>query len=182
MSDETFTPNIFVNQSISFDAVEKVIDRLKTKKAVGIDLIPNEVLKSHDVKMILYTYFTKFFEFNKIPTLWLKSLIKPIPKSSCKDPLVPLNYRAISLLSCIYKVYSGILNNRLVLYFEDLNWFADEQNGFRNNRSCQDHNYILNSIVENRQSEKWHTYAAFVDMQTAFDWLERLAHVEITYE
>ena len=38
---------------------------------------------------------------------------------------------AISPLSCIYKVYSGILNNRLVLYFEDLNWFADEQNGFR---------------------------------------------------
>ena len=108
MSDENFTPDIFVNQSISFDEVEKVIDSLKTKEAVGIDLIPNEVLKSHDVKMILYIYFNKLFEFNKIPTLWLKSLIKPIPKISRKDPLVPLNYRAISLLSCIYKVYSGL--------------------------------------------------------------------------
>ena len=81
---------------------------------------------------------------------------------------------AISPLSCIYKVYSGILNNRLVLYFEDLNWFADEQNGFRKkNRSRQDHAYILNSIVKNRQSENLHTYAAFVDMQKAFDWLDR---------
>ena len=35
MSDENFTPNVFVNQSISFDEVEKVIDRLKTKKLSG---------------------------------------------------------------------------------------------------------------------------------------------------
>ena len=31
MFDENFTPNIIVNQSISFDEVEKVIDLLKTK-------------------------------------------------------------------------------------------------------------------------------------------------------
>ena len=65
------------------------------------------------------------------------------------------------------------MNNRLVLYFEDLNWFADERNGFRKNRSCQDHAYILNSIVKNRQSENLHTYVAFVDIQKAFDWLDR---------
>ena len=35
MSDENFTPNIFLNQSISFDEVEKVIDRSKTKKLSG---------------------------------------------------------------------------------------------------------------------------------------------------
>ena len=141
------------------------------QKAVGINLIPNEVLKSQDVKMILYTYFNKLFEFNKIPTFWLKSLIKPIQKSSCKYPLVPLNYRAIGLLPCIYKVYSGILN-RLVLYFEDLNWFVDEQNGFRKNRSCQDHAYILNSTVNNRQSAK-STYICSFCRYAKCIWLAR---------
>ncbi len=33
-----------------------------------------------------------------LPTMWLKSVINPIPKGSNKDIFVPLNYRGISLL------------------------------------------------------------------------------------
>ena len=65
-----------------------------------------------------------------------KSYNKPIPKRSNKNPYVPLNYRGISLISSVAKTYFSLLNNRIVHYCNELELFADEQNGFRPGRSC----------------------------------------------
>ncbi len=159
--------------AISYDETEKITNNLKAKKAIGIDKIPNEILKINDVKYVMHKMFNAFFNTSMLPSIWLKALIVPVPKSSTKDPYIPLNYRGISLLSCVYKAYSGILNNRIKTYMEDRNWFVEEQNGFRKGRSCQDHIYTLSSIIRNRQNEKKHTYAAFIDFQKAFEWIDR---------
>ena len=50
---------------------------------------------------------------------------------------------------------------------------VDEQNGFRAGRSCQDHIYVLSSIIRNRKSEGKDTFCAFVDFKKAFDWVPR---------
>ena len=60
-----------------------------------------------------------------------KAIITPVPKNSMKDPHVPTEYRGVSLLSHIGKIYSQILNNRVVSYCEEIDLFCDEQNGFR---------------------------------------------------
>ncbi len=52
------------------------------------------------------------------------------PTSVTKDPDIPLHYRGNSLLPCVCKGYSSILNKRIALYCEELNIFADEFNGF----------------------------------------------------
>ncbi len=77
--------------------------------------------------VILYKLFSKFFLSAILPTVWLKAIITPIPKSSSKDPYVPLNYRGISLLSCVGKVFSGIINVRVVNYCEENGIYEDEQ-------------------------------------------------------
>ncbi len=84
-----------------------------------------------------------------------------------------LNYRCISLLSCIYKVYSGIINARIVKYLEDLDWFVTEQGRFRKGRSCQDPTFSLTFIIRNRHAQHLPTFVAFVDMQQAFDLVDR---------
>ncbi len=61
----------------------------------------------------------------------------------------------------------------MVKYLEDLDWFVDEQDGFRKGRSSQDEFCRLTSIIRNRQAKKLPTFAAFVDMQKAFDWVDR---------
>ena len=43
--------NIFLNDRISYDEVEKVISKLKNNKACGIDNISNEVLKNKNINM-----------------------------------------------------------------------------------------------------------------------------------
>ena len=103
-----------------------------------------------------------------MPTSSLRSLIKPIPKGAGKDPYIPMNYRGIS---CVGKLYSAVLNDRLVEYLELFNLIADEQNGFRKDGSCEDHVFVLDYVVKNRLNNGQSTYVAFVDMAKAFDWV-----------
>ena len=173
MEREGYMPNPFINRDISEYELDRIVAKLKNKKAMGIDGIPNEIIKCSGVKRLLILYFNICFNMGMIPSLWLKAIIVPIPKSATKDPYVPLNYRGISLLSCVYKLYSGVLNDRIVNYLEDLGFFVEEQNGFRRKRSCQDHLFCITSVIRNRLYNRKPTFAAFVDMQKAFDWIDR---------
>ena len=173
MTAGDYEMNQEINIDISYDEVEKIIGNLKYKKAVGFDGIPNEALKQPEVVRLLYIFFNKCFNLFTLPTIWLKAVISPIPKSSSKDPNIPLSYTGISLLSCSCKVYSGIINNRIVEYFALLELFADEQNGFRKHRSCIDHIFSLTSIIRNRIDQGLSTFCCFIDMKKAFDWVDR---------
>ncbi len=50
-----------------------------------------------------------------LSSMWLKSVINPIPKGSNKDPFVPLNYRGIRLSSCVSKVFCGFINKKITV-------------------------------------------------------------------
>ena len=161
------------NCPFTLEEIDKICRKMKPGKAVGIDVIPNEVLQHEGIRELLLTFINMCYISNVIPSVWRTSIISPIPKSSSKDPCVPLNYRGISLLSCLYKMYTSLLNMRLANYCEGGGYLADEQNGFRSGRSCQDHIYTLSSIIKNRKSEGNDTYCAFVDFKKAFDWVPR---------
>ena len=50
---------------------------------------------------------------------------------------------------------------------------VDEQSGFREGRSCQDHVDVFSSIIRNRNIQNLSTHAAFVDFEKSFDWVDR---------
>ena len=153
--------------------VARALMNAKLKKAVGIDNLPNEILRNVNTIEMLHVLFSKIFETGVTPSIWKISIIKPIPKNSLIDPRLPLQYRGISLLSTVYKIFSSILNVRITKCAEEQGLFADEQNGFRKERSCLDHIYSLCSIIRNRKICGKPTYAAFVDMEKAFDRVNR---------
>ena len=99
--------------------------------------------------------------------------ITPVPKSAMKDPHVPINNHGISLLSCVGKMYSSFLSNRMLSYCELCNIIVDEQNGFRKNRSCNDHIFSLSSIIRNRLNNGEPTFAVFLDGEKTFDKVDR---------
>ncbi len=53
------------------------------------------------------------------------------------------------ILLCVSKVFTGIINNRIVCYCEENNVYEEEQNGFRKKRSCEDHIFTLTSMLIN---------------------------------
>ncbi len=75
------------------------------------------------LKSLLSVYLDVCFNLVSIPSLWLKAISVPIPKSASKRPCVPLNYRGVSLFYCVYKVYSAILNISVTGYLEDIDFF-----------------------------------------------------------
>ncbi len=149
------------------------MSKLKNNKAPGIDKIPNGVLKSTAVKNCLLKLYQYYFDTGIFPSCWNKAVIKPIPKSKTKDPRVPLNYRGINLLSNIYKAYSSIINRRLSQYLETNDLLDDVQNGFRKDRNCLDHIYVLYSIIRNRKNKSLDTFVSYIDFYKCFDVIDR---------
>ena len=125
MLDPLYVQNDFLNAPISRQEIEKVIYKAKNNKSCGFDKIPYEVLKFTTVIDVLHSLFQFCLDTGKIPSIWRNAMILPIPKDATKDPRVPLNYRGISRLPCISKLYSSFLNNRLLPYLEANDMLVD---------------------------------------------------------
>ena len=158
---------------ISVFEVKKVIDAAKCGKAHGIDNIPADVLKNSSSISFIHSLFNVCFKTGKIPSIWSKNIINPIPKSSTGDNRDPLSYRGITLACSVYKLYASVLNNRLNEWAEENNVIVNEQNGFRKERSTIDHVISLTSILDTRKDSKLSTFCAFIDFRKAYDTIHR---------
>ena len=131
------------------------------------------MLKAQPVIDYLHSLFNLCLDSGLIPSIWRKAIITPLPKDNTKDPRIPLHYRRISLLCAVSKLYSSVLNNRLLSYLENNGLLVDEQNGFRSDRSCQDHVFTACTIIKDRLAQKKSTFSTFIDLQKAFDYVDR---------
>ena len=163
----------FLDNDISFDEVYKVVMNAKNGKSPGVDFIQSELCKNYIVICTLTKLFDLCFKSGKIPNTWNKGIITPIPKCSTTDPRDPLSYRGITLAPCAYKLYCGILNNRLTEWLDEREIISDEQNGFIKGRSTIDHISTLTSIIETRKKCKLSTFVAFIDFKKAYDSIDR---------
>ena len=82
-------------------------------------------------------------------------------------------YRGITLTSCVYKIFCGVLNNRLQSWCEVYNKISDEQNGFRPGRNTVDQLFSVSTIVETRKIRRLSTFVSFIDFRKAYDRIPR---------
>ena len=89
---------------------------LKNNKSPGLDNVLNEMIRPFvsTYPDILLKLFNSTLHNNSISPDWLLSLINAIHKKGEKDD--PNNYRGISVMSCIGKLFLTILNNRLTKF------------------------------------------------------------------
>ena len=83
-----------------------------------------------------------------------KNLLLPKPG---KDKTIPFNYRPITLLEPIAKVFEKIINARLRTHLEDTHQFNKNQYRFRAGRSIQDVIFYTSAFIKktpyNKQPE-----------------------------
>ena len=161
-----------LNKPITLSEVKPQCEKSKANKAVGMDDIANELMKHERVIQLIFKLFQKIFDTRLLPEIWRKAIIYPIPKES-GHLTDPLKYRGLALQCCLYKLLSGLINDRVTCYFDKMEMLCDEQNGFRRHRSCQHHIFNLTSVVRNRICNGEQTYCAFVDFRKAFDVINR---------
>lgn len=166
--------NELLDSPITEQEVQKVVKLLSAKKACGLDGIPNEVLKLPLCVGVLTRLFEACFKSGILPNIWKRCVIYPIGKGLSTISTEPLSHRGLALQSCVYKLYSLILNRRLTSFFEDENILHDTQNGFRKDRSCIDHIFTLTETIRmNLPNNDSNVYACFVDLRKAFPSVNR---------
>ena len=125
-----------LNDPITESEIILSINLLKQNKSSGSDCIINEYIisTSHIMVPIYVKLFNDILESGNIPSDWVSGSIIPIYKNK-GSKTDPENYRPVTLLSCLGKLFTCILNNRLSKYMEDNNLLSETQSGFRKDYS-----------------------------------------------
>ena len=117
----------------------------------------------------LYTcLFNAVLDSGILPDAWLIGKIQPIFKNK-GDPLLPENYRPITLLSCLGKLFTSILNNRLTSFLDENEMLSETHTGFRKAYSTWDKIFSLHCLRELLKAQKKKLFCCFIDFSRAFD-------------
>lgn len=150
--------------------VEEAIRQMKENKAPGPDEITSDVIKTGGEETIrqLTDLYNKILQEKKVPIKWKEAKIILLHKKDDKTDIK--NYRPISLLSHMYKIFTKVIQNRIKGTL-DRNQ-PREQAGFRGGFSTTDHLQSVNQLIEKSNEYQLNLCLGFVDYQKAFDSIE----------
>ena len=160
---ETLTP-------ITTGEIKAYLKKCKSSSAPGLDGIRYGVLKQANDKVYeaLAQICNACMATGYYPKLWKKAEGIMIPKPG-KDGKMPGNYRPISLLSCMGKLFEKTLAGRIRNFLEKEKFFNKWQNGFRSKRIAMEHVFRLVEETQLGFTKKWKGGAIFIDVEKAFD-------------
>ena len=150
--------------------VKKVIVNLDSSKASGPDCIPVMVLKNCEPELsyILAKLFNMCLKWSCFPDCWKVLSVVPVFKN-VGERSTAKNYRRVSLLSVVIKVFEKLVNNRIVDYLENCGLFSYFQYGFRSSRSTADLLTVLFHRIARAFNRFGATGAVALDICKAFD-------------
>ena len=199
---EKVIPKLTKTQEEALDGeitIEELVDAiftLKSNKAAGKDNMlnddllelldtskPSENWKNVEILTFLHKMMQKLWETEKVPENFKETTLRPFLKNEDKDPTNPRNYRPVSLLNVLMKVYEHIIKVRLTKYLDEINYFSSAQAAYRKGRCTGDHILVIQEIFfyyrykRGRQGvteEKKPFYLELMDLVKAFDTTPRL--------
>ena len=145
----------------------------KNNKSSGTDHLCAELFKSsfNIISPFLLKLYNRLFANGEYPRLWGEGIIVPIFKGG--NPDEPGNYRGITLINIMGKIYSQILLNRLSKWADKEDKILDNQFGFQKGKSTVDCIFTFYSIIAKTLSAGEKLYCVFIDYEKAFDKVNR---------
>lgn len=153
--------------------VSKAINSLKNTNTVDCFNINTNMLKLtvDFLSPILTHLFNRCFTEGIFPEPLKIAKVTPVFKKGAKDN--PENYRPITIIPMIGKVFEVIIKGRLCSFFEGRGLLCPEQFGFRSGRStCDAVSALVGGVVEGFEGGML-TAALLYDLRKAFDCLCR---------
>uniref|UniRef100_A0A0P4VRG8 Reverse transcriptase domain-containing protein n=1 Tax=Scylla olivacea TaxID=85551 RepID=A0A0P4VRG8_SCYOL len=158
-----------LDEQISVAEVQQQIKRMHPDKSCGPDGLPPGVFSLLPAQWVLaiVTLFNNVFLFGSYPCSWIKAKVFTIFKKG--DRHNPHNYRGISILNSLAKLFDMVLCERLSHWFRPLR----EQAGAQRGRGCIEHIVTLRLLVDTARRKKEKLFVMFVDFSKAYDLIPR---------
>ena len=151
---------------------------LDSSKASGPDSIPVTVLRhcAPELSSIFSKVFNLCLKTSTFPVCWKQAIVVPVPKKG--DLTDAANYRPISLLSIVGKIFERILNDQIWKHLEAFKLLSDVQFGFRHQRSSADLLALLTEHISKVLDKRGESRSVALDISKAFDrvWHGGLLH------
>lgn len=160
-------------EEITKEEVIKQLKKLKKGKAPGENVLNG--IENETWRLMLEEIGETFMRLinkkeGEIPEEGNRGLIYPIYKRGDKENV--MNYRDITLMDTVYKIYASILNKRMKQKVQDK--LRERQFRFREGKGTIDAIYVMNHVVNKGIAKKKRKiFAFFADLKAAFDKVDR---------
>ena len=165
---------------ITEEEIISALRDMKNNRAAGDDGLVIESIQEGGPEIIkaLNVLFNKCIEEEITPSQWNNATIIIVHKKGDVTDLK--NYRPISLLSHVYKLFTKILTKRLT---NKIDFFlSSEQAGFRSGYGTNDHLLTVKVLIEKCIEYNRPLMLVFVDFEKAFDSVDQWKLLETLSE
>ncbi len=159
--------NEFSFETVTDDYVLKCLQKIKCNKATGFDDLPPKAIQmcSYELTGMFTNVINHSITTSVFPDDMKKAEISPIYKK--KNDMMKDNYRPVSILAILAKVYESIIADQIQTYFEPI--FNKFMCAYRKKYGCE---HILIKLVDSlKLALDKHQYAGTVlmDLSKALD-------------
>ena len=162
-------PHSILLYKINEKEIKDTITNLKNSNSSGHDYFSSRFIKLSAPLLVpaLEIFFNLSLYTGVYPNNLKIAKVTPIFKKG--DPASVNNYRPISILSTINKIFEKILYNRLTKYINDFQLLYKYQFGFRQNHSTEHALIEITDQIRLSMDNNQITCGIFVDLSKAFD-------------
>ena len=162
----------FTFEPVNKENIKQIINNLKPKSSSGIDSISNKLLKlikdhiSEPIALII----NQSFQTGKFPDHLKIAKITPVYKKGNNSYLS--NYRPISILPSVSKVFERVMHNQLNNFFTQFKIYYKSQYGFRPKHSTELAAVEMTDRIFTSMDDNNIPINIYLDLSKAFDTLD----------
>ena len=163
------TPHRFMFTDVTPDEVYKQLSKMPSGKATGLDDLSPRLLKA--AASVIAGPVSGIMNMSNrsgvVPAKWKQSRVTPIFKDG--NRFETSNYRPISVIPAIMKIFERLIHNQLYEYLQVNNIMSQNQSGFRPGHSTQTCLLDVTDYLLKNTDKGMFTGAIFLDLKKAFD-------------
>ena len=169
----TASDHTFKFKQVTENCVRKAFNELKSKETKDVDGLSTKLLKQLSGKLYkpIALIINQSLGTGIFPDKLKIAKVHPIHKGNDLDLNTLNNYRPISILPCISKIFERIIYNQLYEYFNSHDLLYESQYGFRLDHSTEFAAIELTNSIHDHLSNGFNPIVVYMDLSKAFDTL-----------
>ncbi|KAJ0170785.1 hypothetical protein K1T71_013557 [Dendrolimus kikuchii] len=154
-----------------YDEIYKIIKTLNKTNAVGYDEVSTKIIKecATELTPIITYLINQSFEEGIFPDALKMAIVKPLFKKGDKNKVD--NYRPITLVPILSKIFETAMKRRVSEYLDKNNILRAEQYGFQKGKSTVLACFNLVKNIMDNINDRNRVSVIFFDMSKAFDFV-----------